>query len=71
MAYDMAWPAWHVIWYDLGACHGLWYGLADMTGYMVRPSEHGTFIWYELVHMAWYMVWLCGHGMVYDMASQA
>ena len=55
------------------ACHGLGYGLAGITwyivwpgghaGYMVGPSGHS--IWYGLVGIAWYygMAWRAWHGL--------
>ena len=46
MIYGMAWQA----------CHGIWYGLIDMTLFMVWPGGHG--MWYGLG----------GQGMVYGIS---
>ena len=55
MGKDMAWRAWHSIWYGLTMVYGIaWRSWHD--------------IWYGLVGMAWHMVWPGGHNMVYGMA---
>ena len=40
-----------IVWWGMA-----WYGLSDMTWYIIWPGE------------VCYMIWPCGHGMVYGMA---
>ena len=64
--YDMAWRAWHGIWYYL-ARYGMVYGVVWRNEmYMEWPGPHDMVygiawralqdIWYGLAGMAWYMV---------------
>ena len=80
MGKDMAWRAWHSIWYGL-TMHGLMYlalpGGHGMVYGMAWWAWHG--ICYGLAGITWYRVWsgeanhgirhgLAVHGMVYGMA---
>ena len=72
MVYDMAWRAWHGIWF-MSARHGMvysiawrawqniWYGLADMELYMVMAWREWHGIWYGLG----------GHDVEYGIALQS